>query len=102
MIRRPPRSTRSDTLFPYTTLFRSALASITLTAPKPSTQVSSRILLLNQQLRESGRGGTKCWKGPCNCFPKEAKLRPFVIFTDHEKLTNETYTRIDHRCSSRY
>src|SRR3546814_5670346 len=25
MIRRPPRSTRTDTLFPYTTLFRSAL-----------------------------------------------------------------------------
>src|SRR3546814_7801491 len=26
MIRRPPRSTRTDTLFPYTTLFRSCLA----------------------------------------------------------------------------
>src|SRR3546814_8227421 len=26
MIRRPPRSTRTDTLFPYTTLFRSYLA----------------------------------------------------------------------------
>src|SRR3546814_2976324 len=26
MIRRPPRSTRTDTLFPYTTLFRSLLA----------------------------------------------------------------------------
>src|SRR3546814_5639992 len=25
MIRRPPRSTRTDTLFPYTTLFRSLL-----------------------------------------------------------------------------
>src|SRR3546814_3198243 len=25
MIRRPPRSTRTDTLFPYTTLFRSAM-----------------------------------------------------------------------------
>src|SRR3546814_6582118 len=25
MIRRPPRSTRTDTLFPYTTLFRSRL-----------------------------------------------------------------------------
>src|SRR3546814_3172133 len=25
MLRRPPRSTRTDTLFPYTTLFRSAL-----------------------------------------------------------------------------
>src|SRR3546814_20390983 len=30
MIRRPPRSTRTDTLFPYTTLFRSAA-----TAPVP-------------------------------------------------------------------
>src|SRR3546814_1523611 len=28
MIRRPPRSTRTDTLFPYTTLFRSAEAGI--------------------------------------------------------------------------
>src|SRR3546814_15020963 len=27
MIRRPPRSTRTDTLFPYTTLFRSKLRS---------------------------------------------------------------------------
>src|SRR3546814_17693535 len=26
MIRRPPRSTRTDTLFPYTTLFRSVFA----------------------------------------------------------------------------
>src|SRR3546814_14840992 len=29
MIRRPPRSTRTDTLFPYTTLFRSLLAPST-------------------------------------------------------------------------
>src|SRR3546814_15428117 len=28
MIRRPPRSTRTDTLFPYTTLFRSWLAPV--------------------------------------------------------------------------
>src|SRR3546814_7403152 len=28
MIRRPPRSTRTDTLFPYTTLFRSILARL--------------------------------------------------------------------------
>src|SRR3546814_5755203 len=27
MLRRPPRSTRTDTLFPYTTLFRSLLAA---------------------------------------------------------------------------
>src|SRR3546814_2667288 len=29
MIRRPPRSTRTDTLFPYTTLFRSLIESVT-------------------------------------------------------------------------
>src|SRR3546814_9951905 len=28
MIRRPPRSTRTDTLFPYTTLFRSLAAGL--------------------------------------------------------------------------
>src|SRR3546814_4017064 len=28
MIRRPPRSTRTDTLFPYTTLFRSGIAEL--------------------------------------------------------------------------
>src|SRR3546814_1026041 len=33
MIRRPPRSTRTDTLFPYTTLFRSP-------APRPSGKPS--------------------------------------------------------------
>src|SRR3546814_14486799 len=29
MTRRPPRSTRPDTLFPYTTLFRSIIAGVT-------------------------------------------------------------------------
>src|SRR3546814_10823771 len=32
MIRRPPRSTRTDTLFPYTTLFRSVIAEGTFSA----------------------------------------------------------------------
>src|SRR3546814_12748601 len=31
MIRRPPRSTRTDTLFPYTTLFRSVDGGIQIT-----------------------------------------------------------------------
>src|SRR3546814_5905605 len=30
MIRRPPRSTRTDTLFPYTTLFRSSIDAVVL------------------------------------------------------------------------
>src|SRR3546814_13082910 len=32
MIRRPPRSTRTDTLFPYTTLFRSVIQLLSQTA----------------------------------------------------------------------
>src|SRR3546814_9413925 len=35
MIRRPPRSTRTDTLFPYTTLFRSVLRDAISPFDKP-------------------------------------------------------------------
>src|SRR3546814_5039074 len=37
MIRRPPRSTRTDTLFPYTTLFRSRLADHRIDRADPDT-----------------------------------------------------------------
>src|SRR3546814_18374683 len=37
MIRRPPRSTRTDTLFPYTTLFRSAWPPAVSTTSQPNT-----------------------------------------------------------------
>src|SRR3546814_14694539 len=43
MIRRPPRSTRTDTLFPYTTLFRSLLGQFDLvgipSAPRGVPQI---------------------------------------------------------------
>src|SRR3546814_20549179 len=38
MIRRPPRSTRTDTLFPYTTLFRSAAARLRAADLRPRRQ----------------------------------------------------------------
>src|SRR3546814_11202837 len=38
MIRRPPRSTRTDTLFPYTTLFRSLLRNPPVHAPLQQVQ----------------------------------------------------------------
>src|SRR3546814_7612193 len=41
MRRRPPRSTRTDTLFPYTTLFRSC-ASPTTAAPAPHSDQENR------------------------------------------------------------
>src|SRR3546814_5132631 len=38
MIRRPPRSTRTDTLFPYTTLFRSSSPVSPTTRPASSSR----------------------------------------------------------------
>src|SRR3546814_10373368 len=53
MIQRPPRSTRTDTLFPYTTLFRSsrAHASVALFSFQCSTPV--RALLARTGRRRS-------------------------------------------------
>src|SRR3546814_15641966 len=49
MIRRPPRSTRTDTLFPYTTLFRSsALCRVEF---RRDLGISIQRLLLGEQAR---------------------------------------------------
>src|SRR3546814_11460166 len=44
MIRRPPRSTRTDTLFPYTTLFRSKVLAFSAFAPASLRDVADVIL----------------------------------------------------------
>src|SRR3546814_1773377 len=45
MIRRPPRSTRTDTLFPYTTLFRShGCASVRSPSRGPSSPSPPEVL----------------------------------------------------------
>src|SRR3546814_3490583 len=49
MIRRPPRATRTDTLFPYTTLFRSGESDRLLHRPDDPEEVAS--------LREAGDRG---------------------------------------------
>src|SRR3546814_1290528 len=43
MIRRPPISTRTDTLFPYTTLFRSVFDSGNTGAPSSNERISRSI-----------------------------------------------------------
>src|SRR3546814_7311986 len=47
MIRRPPRSTRTDTLFPYTTLFRSNDARVFLSQRlQPFAQLTSKRIVI--------------------------------------------------------
>src|SRR3546814_3753536 len=59
MVRRPPRSTRTDTLFPCTTLFRSVI-------PSHSTAlIASPAVEAIQQRVEMGRKGKPKYGGRC-------------------------------------
>src|SRR3546814_15396835 len=57
MIRRPPRSTRTDTLFPYTTLFRSVAAG------QPIRGASMKIKKASPGLDQRNRLGALLGKG---------------------------------------
>src|SRR3546814_20111219 len=43
MLRRPPRSTRTDTLFPYTTLFRSVTACLACSRMTCNASLATRV-----------------------------------------------------------
>src|SRR3546814_3460764 len=61
MIRRPPRSTRTDTLFPYTTLFRSpeAVSTGNRTSGAADARLHSLWLSSAGAYRDGSRGGTR-------------------------------------------
>src|SRR3546814_9858862 len=65
MIRRPPRSTRTDTLFPYTTLFRSTRSSATRRPPRsPSAPTGKGGRCSTWRLRTAAwarRNCASCW-----------------------------------------
>src|SRR3546814_3452606 len=56
MIRRPPRSTRTDTLFPYTTLFRSADRRARALDGRPDHRLSARKPRTHDRFLGSVRG----------------------------------------------
>src|SRR3546814_9378589 len=65
MIRRPPRSTRTDTLVPYTTLFRSATASD------------------DARLAHGGRSAPN--EGPVFCRHRRAAVDPRLFGADRRR-----------------
>src|SRR3546814_5168915 len=72
MLRRPPRSTRTDTLFPYTTLFRSEFRR------------SSRIDQQDQKVRVAGDHGSnrhRCAAQLCRPTDRPAALGPAAVGT---------------------
>src|SRR3546814_1292663 len=71
MIRRPPRATRTDTLFPYTTLFRSHRVALTrgfasCASPAPLEACRSRRSApgFDRRLRHARAHGHDLWDPP--------------------------------------
>src|SRR5881628_4209641 len=56
MIRRPPRSTRQSTLFPYTTLFRSYHGGVRILSEAANANLASPIDVPFDQLAVRARG----------------------------------------------
>src|SRR3546814_14585700 len=81
MIRRPPRSTRTDTLFPYTTLFRSYVYIAGGTAGQDKGHTTNSFYRLNLQGGERQSVGSQridteweweklpSWNGPGRMMP---------------------------------
>src|SRR3546814_8923764 len=91
MIRRPPRSTRTDTLFPYTTLFRSKPLVIALLAVPILIQVymnAGIAYLLNRRV-----GAAWCVAGPSEIGRAHVELQSlmrisYAVFCLKKKIKN--------------
>src|SRR3546814_2774731 len=78
MIRRPPRSTRTDTLFPYTTLFRS-VAQVPLRSHGPVGEEAE----LAQRLAAEAR--TDRTLGHANDGPPDVLVGQLVEGDEHQR-----------------
>src|SRR3546814_2164925 len=64
MIRRPPRSTRTDTLFPYTSLFRSRIGVGLLLQPRDQAAGLLELLVQRLAAAERARPGARAHPHP--------------------------------------
>src|SRR3546814_4499386 len=72
MIRRPPRSTRTDTLFPYTTLFRSDCRQSCPSTARQLIQLRfAQWLMLAQIQRQNLGGGASMSQRENSCRSEE-------------------------------
>src|SRR3546814_15414831 len=81
MIRRPPRSTRTDTLFPYTTLFRSVRAARSSSryscSSRPTCRSNAEPLKVRRSARTDLPSRTEC--GACREDRGLARCREMVV-----------------------
>src|SRR3546814_723644 len=74
MIRRPPRSTRTDTLFPYTTLFRSHHRQPELGTARPPRAGAALLAVARHRARHGERHHRR-QRLPLPCALRDAALR---------------------------
>src|SRR3546814_12630779 len=83
MVRRPPRSTRTATLFPYTTLFRSLSAQATDAGVNKATGPLFKAVTTPAQMVALGEDGLKAYIRTIGLFNTKAKnvikLSPMLI-----------------------
>src|SRR3546814_11098804 len=96
MLRRPPRSKRTDTLFPYTTLFRSADAGFSIAVPLlPGEEVIGEappIAAGVAQVAMAAGSDTVRWSArlkPAATLSLQAAARPDLIERRSEEHTSE-------------
>src|SRR3546814_16715645 len=91
MIRLPPRSTRTDTLFPYTTLFRSASARL---CPCKSIDISGRnaprLIRRSQLLSKTATGEGRPTDGWID--GEEERVRALGVFEPSSGSRSEEHT----------
>src|SRR3546814_19295620 len=101
MIRRPPRSTRTDTLFPYTTLFRSpwkhGCIAIGLIGGAAAHKAARHRTLIDysgamevNKLVLEAIALRKCLEATYN--RTNVKLAPHILYTRHDELYVDAVT----------
>src|SRR3546814_4650144 len=82
MIRLPPRSTRTDTLFPYTTLFRSeAVATWQLTRPGHHQYIPAGDLEVSMWEPVDVDTFGQCWTAECDQLSQNPNRERFFLAT---------------------
>src|SRR3546814_9159017 len=93
MIRRPPRSTRTDTLFPYTTLFRSAAMTAPPAAVLPPEPPNAILAGLACRCPRCGKG--RLFRSEEHTSELQSLMRiSYAVFCLKKK--NNTNTTRDH------
>src|SRR3546814_10550272 len=99
MIRRPPRSTRTDTLFPYTTLFRSSPARVLPLRPrrlKSTVKLNERT---ERQVVDEFRRLLKAVRSEEHTSELQSLMRnSYAVFCLKKKKKKDTETLTDQYC----